>query len=192
MSGAVGGGGGGGGAPPYTSSGGSGSGGGGSDTESDQVSKLMELQHQQAAAAGLGGGYGLYGRNPYGGQGGGSGGDSPVGAGFGGPRGHLGGYPFPPMPGQNSYGGYHHLGYPGSQSPGRDGKDKSIMIYDWEIWGPRKMRGGDSDELASLNADKNNRLSSNFFRPSCKQKMSVKGNIVMMMFEFRSDLASRK
>lgn len=32
-------------------------------------------------------------------------------------RGHLGGYPFPPMPGQN-YSGYAHLGYPSSQSPG--------------------------------------------------------------------------
>lgn len=75
----------------------------------------MDLQqHQQSLAAG---GYGLY-RGPYGNPQS----DSP---GFPGSRGHLGGYPFGPMPGQNSYPGYHHLGYPGSASPGREGKTNS-------------------------------------------------------------------
>lgn len=110
--------------PPYS--------GGGSDTESDQVKSLMELQQHQAAAAGLPGGYGLYRgayNNPPGGVGGG-----PGGGGIGGPgdpngfpgvnRGPLGGYPFPPMSSQNSYAGY-PLGYPGSQSPSRDGKKAS-------------------------------------------------------------------
>jgi len=73
----------------------------------------MELQQHQAA--GLTGGYGLY-RSSYN-NGGVPGGDAA--SGFPGNRGHLGGYPFPPMPGQNSY-GYHHLGYPTSQSPGQD------------------------------------------------------------------------
>ena len=73
----------------------------------------MELQQHQAA--GLTGGYGLY-RSSYNSPGV-PGGDA--GSGFPGNRNHLGGYPFPPMPGQNSY-GYHHLGYPTSQSPGRD------------------------------------------------------------------------
>ena len=77
----------------------------------DQVKSLMELQQHQ-----LPGSYGLY-RPPY---------NNPSGAhdptGFGGNRaGHLGGYPFAPMPGQNTYPGYHHLGYPTSQSPSRDG-----------------------------------------------------------------------
>jgi hypothetical protein len=72
----------------------------------------MELQQHQAA--GLTGGYGLY-RSSYN-NAGVPGGDA--GSGFPGNRGHLGGYPFPPMPGQNSY-GYHHLGYPTSQSPGK-------------------------------------------------------------------------
>ena len=84
--------------------------GGGSDSESDhQVKSLMELQQQGIP------GYGLY-RSHY---------NNPGGnhdPGFPGNRGHLGGYPFPPMPGQNSY-GYAHLGYPSSQSPGpREGK----------------------------------------------------------------------
>ena len=81
------------------------SGGGGSDTESEHnVKSLMELQQQGMP------GYGLY-RSHY---------DNPN-AGFGNGR-HLGGYPFPPMPGQN-YSGYPHLGYPSSQSPGpREGK----------------------------------------------------------------------
>ena len=79
----------------------------------DQVKSLMELQHGQ-----LPGGYGLY-RPPYNNPGSGS--HDPTG--FGGNRaGHLGGYPFAPMPGQNAYTGYHHLGYPTSQSPVRDGK----------------------------------------------------------------------
>jgi len=71
----------------------------------------MELQQHQAA--GLTGGYGLY-RSSYNSPGV-PGGDA--GSGFPGNRNHLGSYPFPPMPGQNSY-GYHHLGYPTSQSPG--------------------------------------------------------------------------
>ena len=80
--------------------------GGGSDSESDhQVKSLMELQQQGMP------GYGLY-RSHY---------DNPA-QGFPGNGRHLGGYPFPPMPGQN-YSGYPHLGYPSSQSPGpREGK----------------------------------------------------------------------
>merc|ERR1719210_62252 len=75
--------------------------GGGSDSESDhQVKSLMELQQQGMP------GYGLY-RSHY---------DNPA-QGFPGNGRHLGGYPFPPMPGQN-YSGYPHLGYPSSQSPG--------------------------------------------------------------------------
>ena len=70
----------------------------------------MELQQQGIP------GYGLY-RSPYNNHGGNH------DPGFPGNRGHLGGYPFPPMPGQNSY-GYAHLGYPSSQSPGpREGMD---------------------------------------------------------------------
>ena len=93
--------------PPYSGSGNNAGGGGsnGSDSEAEQVKSLMELQQHQ---------YGLY-RNSYGGIP--QPGDSP--GGFN-PRGHLGGYPFPAM--QNSYAGYHHLGYPGSASPGGDGK----------------------------------------------------------------------
>ena len=88
---------------PYSS--GNNHSGGGSDTESEHnVKSLMELQQQGMP------GYGLY-RSHY---------DNPN-AGFGNGR-HLGGYPFPPMPGQN-YSGYPHLGYPSSQSPGpREGK----------------------------------------------------------------------
>lgn len=83
---------------PYSS--GNNHSGGGSDTESEHnVKSLMELQQQGMP------GYGLY-RSHY---------DNPN-AGFGNGR-HLGGYPFPPMPGQN-YSGYPHLGYPSSQSPG--------------------------------------------------------------------------
>ena len=74
----------------------------------------MELQQHQPP---LGGGYGLY-RSPYGNTG--SGQESP-GA-FPGQRGHLGGYPFPGMGSQAGYGGYHHLGYPTSTSPGREGR----------------------------------------------------------------------
>ena len=87
------------------------SGGGGSDTESEHnVKSLMELQQQGMP------GYGLY-RSHY---------DNPN-AGFGNGR-HLGGYPFPPMPGQN-YSGYPHLGYPSSQSPGpREGKYCCIPV----------------------------------------------------------------
>lgn len=101
---------------------GGGSGGGGSNpavsaasaavSAADQVKSLMELQQQHQ----LPGSYGLY-RPPYNNPG--SGGHD----GFPGNRaGHLGGYPFATMPGQNSYTGYHHLGYPSSQSPGNDGK----------------------------------------------------------------------
>ena len=87
----------------------SGKSGGGSESESDhQVKSLMELQQQGLP------GYGLY-RSHY---------QNPAGnhdPGFP-QRGHLGGYPFLPMPGQN-YSGYAHLGYPSSQSPGpREGK----------------------------------------------------------------------
>ena len=95
--------------PPYS--------GGGSDSESDQVKSLMELQQHQATA-GLTGGYGLY-RNPYSNPSGSPAESGPPG--FPGRGGHLVGYPgFPPMPGQNSYPGYPSL-YPGSQSPGREG-----------------------------------------------------------------------
>ena len=65
----------------------------------------MELQQQGMP------GYGLY-RSHY---------DNPA-QGFPGNGRHLGGYPFPPMPGHNSYPTYNHLGYPGAGSPGRDGK----------------------------------------------------------------------
>ena len=72
----------------------------------------MELQQQGMP------GYGLY-RSHY---------ENPN-ASFPGNRGHLGGYPFPPMPGQN-YSGYPHLGYPSSQSPGpREGKRKSMFLF---------------------------------------------------------------
>ena len=96
---------------PYSGS------GGGSDSEPDQsyqVKSLMELQQQGIP------GYGLY-RSHYGQQPGGQ--HDP---GFRGPPGsHLSGYPFPPMPGQASY-GYGHLGYPSSQSPGpREGEIES-------------------------------------------------------------------
>ena len=80
----------------------------------------MELQQHQA----LPGGYGaLYGRGPYGTPGGNpQGGPNDPPPGFN-PRSHLGGYPFPSVPGQNSpYPGY--LGYPTSQSPGREGKTR--------------------------------------------------------------------
>lgn len=77
----------------------------------DQVKSMLELQHNMP------GSYGLY-RPPYNNQPG-----TPDPTGFGGNRaGHLGGYPFAPMPGQNSYPGYHHLGYPTSQSPVRESK----------------------------------------------------------------------
>ena len=80
----------------------------------DQVKSMLELQQHQ-----LPGSYGLY-RPPYGNNQPGT----PDPASFGANRtGHLGGYPFAPMPGQNSYTGYHHLGYPTSQSPVRDGKN---------------------------------------------------------------------
>ena len=66
-----------------------------------QVKSLMELQQNTAY------------RNAYN--------SAWPGAGdlAGGPR---MGYPFPPMPGHNSYPTYNHLGYPGAGSPGRDGK----------------------------------------------------------------------
>ena len=83
----------------------------------DQVKSMLEMSQHQ-----LPGSYGLY-RPPYNNPGA-PGTPEP---GFGGNRGagHLGSYPFAPMPGQNSYPGYHHLGYPTSQSPvGRDGKQK--------------------------------------------------------------------
>ena len=69
----------------------------------------MELQQHQA----LPGGYGaLYGRGPYGAPAD----DHPGPPGF-----NRMGYPFPSVPGQSSpYPGY--LGYPTSQSPGREGK----------------------------------------------------------------------
>ena len=74
---------------------------------------MLELQQHQ-----LPGSYGLY-RPPYGNNQAGT----PDPGSFGANRaGHLGGYPFAPMPGQNPYSGYNHLGYPTSQSPVRDGK----------------------------------------------------------------------
>jgi len=80
----------------------------------------MELQQQGIP------GYGLY-RSHY---------QNPGGNpdhGFPGNRGHLGGYPFPPMPGQN-YSGYAHLGYPSSQSPGpREGDDLKESIENGEL-----------------------------------------------------------
>ena len=42
------------------------------------------------------------------------------------PGGPRMGYPFPPMPGHNSYPTYNHLGYPGAGSPGRDGKTEKV------------------------------------------------------------------
>jgi len=66
-------------------------------------------------------GYGLYGSH-Y---------DNP--GNFPGNGRHLGGYPFPPMPGQN-YSGYPHLGYPSSQSPGpREEIDLKESIENGEI-----------------------------------------------------------
>ncbi|XP_040564375.1 uncharacterized protein [Lepeophtheirus salmonis] len=64
------------------------------------------------------GGYGLY-NSPY---------QNPPptsegfssGGGVNSNRSHLGSY-FPSLPGQNAYPGYHHLGYPSSQSPTPDG-----------------------------------------------------------------------
>ena len=75
----------------------------------------MELQQHQA----LPGGYGaLYGRGPYGAPAN----DHPGPPGF-----NRMGYPFPSVPGQSSpYPGY--LGYPTSQSPGREGK-KHVRIF---------------------------------------------------------------
>ena len=86
---------------------------------------MLEMSQHQ-----LPGSYGLY-RPPYNNPGA-PGTPEP---GFGGNRGaaagHLGSYPFAPMPGQNSYPGYHHLGYPTSQSPvGRDGKEKKLYFCD--------------------------------------------------------------
>ena len=78
----------------------------------DQVKSMLELQHNQ-----LPGSYGLY-RPPYGNN---QQPGTPDPGSFG-RAGHLGGYPFAPMPGQNPYTGYNHLGYPTSQSPVRDGK----------------------------------------------------------------------
>lgn len=89
-------------ATPSGAGGGNGN-GTGSDTENDQIKSMMDLQHSQ-----LPGGY-VY-RNPYNPQS-----DPP---GFN--RNHLTNYPFPSM--QNSYTGYHHLGYPGSSSPVGEGK----------------------------------------------------------------------
>ena len=83
---------------------------------------MLEMSQHQ-----LPGSYGLY-RPPYNNPGA-PGTPEP---GFGGNRGagHLGSYPFAPMPGQNSYPGYHHLGYPTSQSPvGRDGKQKKLVKF---------------------------------------------------------------
>ena len=74
----------------------------------------MELQQQRMPGyAGL---YGSHYDNP--GQGFPGQGRHPLG----------GGYPFPPMPGQN-YSGYPHLGYPSSQSPNpREGKISDLLI----------------------------------------------------------------
>jgi len=74
---------------------------------------MLELQHNQ-----LPGSYGLY-RPPYGNN---QQPGTPDPGSFG-RAGHLGGYPFAPMPGQNPYTGYNHLGYPTSQSPVRDDLD---------------------------------------------------------------------
>ncbi|CAB4062056.1 DLX2 [Lepeophtheirus salmonis] len=86
----------------------------GSDSEGDpQVKSLMDLQGHR-----IPGGYGLY-NSPY---------QNPPptsegfssGGGVNSNRSHLGSY-FPSLPGQNAYPGYHHLGYPSSQSPTPDG-----------------------------------------------------------------------
>ena len=103
----------------------------GSVSAADQVKSMLEMSQHQ-----LPGSYGLY-RPPYNNPGA-PGTPEP---GFGGNRGaaagHLGSYPFAPMPGQNSYPGYHHLGYPTSQSPvGRDGKEKTILL--WYLWENKK------------------------------------------------------
>ena len=89
---------------------------------------MLELQQHQ-----LPGSYGLY-RPPYGNNQAGT----PDPGSFGANRaGHLGGYPFAPMPGQNPYSGYNHLGYPTSQSPVRDGKKltffESINGYNFGV-----------------------------------------------------------
>ena len=73
----------------------------------------MELQQQRMPYSGI---YGSHYDNPN--------------AGFPGQGRHplSGGYPFPPMPGQN-YTGYPHLGYPSSQSPNpREGKLSVISV----------------------------------------------------------------
>jgi len=121
-----------------------GGGGGGSDNEGgpgDQVSKLMELQQHTsaaAAAAGLPGSYGLY-RNAYGGP--------QEGFNRGPP---LGGYSFPGM--QNPYSGYHHLGYPGSQSPGRDGKNQHHVVLHTPAESHEKKKKHWNPSLSPLNA----------------------------------------
>lgn len=80
---------------------------------------MLELQQHQ-----LPGSYGGLYRPPYNNPGT----PDPTGFGAGNRAGHLGGYPFGPMPGQNTYPGYHHLGYPTSQSPVRDGTTISSLI----------------------------------------------------------------
>ncbi|XP_059084815.1 homeobox protein DLX-6-like isoform X3 [Tigriopus californicus] len=65
------------------------------------MKSIMDLQNRA--------GYGIYGNFNPGGHG-----DSP------GLTGNRYPFPYPGMTGQNSYAGYHHLGYPGSASPGRD------------------------------------------------------------------------
>ena len=74
--------------------------------------ELMELQQQGMPR------YGLYGSHYDQAQGFPGQGRHPL----------SGGYPFPPMPGQN-YSGYPHLGYPSSQSPNpREGKISDLLI----------------------------------------------------------------
>ena len=92
---------------------------------------MLELQQHQ-----LPGSYGLY-RPPYGNNQAGT----PDPGSFGANRaGHLGGYPFAPMPGQNPYSGYNHLGYPTSQSPVRDGKKLTFLISKWvQFWGYKPL-----------------------------------------------------
>jgi homeobox protein DLX2 len=80
---------------------------------------MLELQHNQ-----LPGSYGLY-RPPYGNN---QQPGTPDPGSFG-RAGHLGGYPFAPMPGQNPYTGYNHLGYPTSQSPVRDGEQDLVVEH---------------------------------------------------------------
>ncbi|XP_040564374.1 uncharacterized protein [Lepeophtheirus salmonis] len=93
------------------------------------------------------GGYGLY-NSPY---------QNPPptsegfssGGGVNSNRSHLGSY-FPSLPGQNAYPGYHHLGYPSSQSPTPDGK---AFYGDYEVYEGEETEEEESQET-EIESDK--------------------------------------